>query len=305
MNWSNSLPYVKIQSYIKRPARFARRSIKWYGKIRRVGWCFLWPLHPPSYMLEILTLTKELEKRIQALDMRCFCKLLNISYVDHISNEAVHTQIQYAIGCHDDLLTMVKNENASGTGASHIPLKWQRKVPSAQLKGLKEIADRRKIENQGLDHSSFTSSLSAVAERSIWREIDISNASTIDKVKRLKWNDNKKVKIKFWEAIKIWKRVYCKRKYIASLGNKFLGFWEDPFPEGCWWKEKYKKNKSKKGLPLETKNTQDYENRRLGLIESLHMQHCSLRGCKSCCSLLKMAKLLSSSRLFKRMGSSV
>ena len=33
------------------------------------------------------------------------------------------------------------------------------------------------------------------------------------------------------------------------------------------------------GLPLETKNTQNHENRRLGLIESLHMQHCSLRGC--------------------------
>ena len=39
------------------------------------------------------------------------------------------------------------------------------------------------------------------------------------------------------------------------------------------------KNKSQKGLPLETKNTQYHENRRLGLIESLHMQHCSLLGC--------------------------
>ena len=38
-------------------------------------------------------------------------------------------------------------------------------------------------------------------------------------------------------------------------------------------------NKSLKGLPLETKNTRNHENRRLGLIESLHMQHCSLRGC--------------------------
>ena len=38
-------------------------------------------------------------------------------------------------------------------------------------------------------------------------------------------------------------------------------------------------NKSQKGLPLETKNTQNHENRRPGLIESSHMQHCSLRGC--------------------------
>ena len=29
---------------------------------------------------------------------------------------------------------------------------------------------------------------------------------------------------------------------------------------------------------METKNTQNHKNRRLGLIESLHMQHCSLRG---------------------------
>ena len=34
-------------------------------------------------------------------------------------------------------------------------------------------------------------------------------------------------------------------------------------------------NNSQKGLPLETKNTQNHENHRLGLIESLHMQHCS------------------------------
>ena len=37
--------------------------------------------------------------------------------------------------------------------------------------------------------------------------------------------------------------------------------------------------KSQKRLPLETKNTQNHENRRLGLIESLHVQPCSLRGC--------------------------
>ena len=41
----------------------------------------------------------------------------------------------------------------------------------------------------------------------------------------------------------------------------------------------YSKNKSQTLLPLETKNTQNYENRRFGLIESLHMQPCSLRGC--------------------------
>ena len=38
-------------------------------------------------------------------------------------------------------------------------------------------------------------------------------------------------------------------------------------------------NKSQKGLPLEIKKTQNHENRRLGLTESLHTQQCSLYGC--------------------------
>ena len=37
-------------------------------------------------------------------------------------------------------------------------------------------------------------------------------------------------------------------------------------------------HKSQKGLPLETKNAHNHENRRLGLIESLHMQLSNLRG---------------------------
>ena len=41
---------------------------------------------------------------------------------------------------------------------------------------------------------------------------------------------------------------------------------------------KNKQNHENRRLPLETKNTQNHDNRRLGLIESLHMQHCSLRG---------------------------
>ena len=38
------------------------------------------------------------------------------------------------------------------------------------------------------------------------------------------------------------------------------------------------KNRNQKGLPLETKSAQNLTNRRLELIESLHIQHCSLRA---------------------------
>ena len=41
------------------------------------------------YVCETWTITADIERRIQALEMRCFRKLLGISYRDHITNEEV------------------------------------------------------------------------------------------------------------------------------------------------------------------------------------------------------------------------
>ena len=60
------------------------------------------------YACESLTLTAEIERRIQALEMRCYRRRLNISYKDHVANKEVRNRIQNAIGVYDDLLTMVK-----------------------------------------------------------------------------------------------------------------------------------------------------------------------------------------------------
>ena len=57
---------------------------------------------------ESWTLTAEIERRIQALEMRCYRRLLNISYKEHVTNKEARNRIQNAIGVHDDLLTMVK-----------------------------------------------------------------------------------------------------------------------------------------------------------------------------------------------------
>ena len=61
-----------------------------------------------STFLYAWTLTAKMERRIQALEMRCYRRLLHISYKDHATNEEVRNRIQNAIGVHDDLLTMVK-----------------------------------------------------------------------------------------------------------------------------------------------------------------------------------------------------
>ena len=59
------------------------------------------------YACESWTLTAELQRRILAMEMRCYGKILHISYKDHVTNEEVHAKIQQAIGTHD-LLTIVK-----------------------------------------------------------------------------------------------------------------------------------------------------------------------------------------------------
>ena len=43
-------------------------------------------------------------KKLQASEMKCFRKLLGISYRDHITNDAVRDRIRQAIGPYDDIL---------------------------------------------------------------------------------------------------------------------------------------------------------------------------------------------------------
>ena len=60
------------------------------------------------YACESWTLTAEFQRRIQAMEMRCYCKILRISYKDHVTNEEVRAKIQQAIGPREDFLTVVR-----------------------------------------------------------------------------------------------------------------------------------------------------------------------------------------------------
>ena len=62
------------------------------------------------YTYELLTLTTELEKRTQDLEMRCCRRQLNISYKDHVTDEEVHRKVQDTIREYDQLLTLVKKQ---------------------------------------------------------------------------------------------------------------------------------------------------------------------------------------------------
>ena len=60
------------------------------------------------YACQSWTLTAELQRRIQAMEIRCYRNILHISYKDHVTNKEVCAKIQQAIGPHKDLLNIVK-----------------------------------------------------------------------------------------------------------------------------------------------------------------------------------------------------
>ena len=50
------------------------------------------------------------------MDMRCYCKILHISYKDHVTNEEVRAKIQQAMRQHEDLLTILKRRKLKWYG---------------------------------------------------------------------------------------------------------------------------------------------------------------------------------------------
>ena len=88
------------------------RSISFSSKMRLmrslVTFIFL-------YACELWTLTAELQRRIQAMEIKRYLQVLCISYKDHVTNEEVGAKIQQAIGPHGDL-TIVKRRKLQWFG---------------------------------------------------------------------------------------------------------------------------------------------------------------------------------------------
>ena len=116
-----------------------------------------------------MDLTAELQRRIQTMEMRCYCKILRISYKDHVTNEEVRAKIQHAIGPHKDLLTFVKR----------CKLQWYGHVsPSSDLAGHSEKGkETRQTEeevgrqHQGIDGPGVQQVPESSGEQEKWRKL--------------------------------------------------------------------------------------------------------------------------------------
>ena len=126
------------------------------------------------YACESWTLTAELQRRIQATEMRCYRKILRISYKDHVTNEEVRARIQQAIGPHEDLLAIVKRRKLQWYGHVSRSSSLAKTILQGTVKGGGRQGRQRKRwedntrEWTGLEFAKFQR---AVENREKWRKL--------------------------------------------------------------------------------------------------------------------------------------
>ena len=106
--------------------------------------------------------------------MRCYRKILRISYKDHVTNEEVRAKIQQAIGPHGDLLTIVKRLRLQWYGHVSRSSGLAKTILLGTVKGGRRQDRRRKRweDNiRGWTGLEFAKSERAVENRGKWRKL--------------------------------------------------------------------------------------------------------------------------------------
>ena len=106
--------------------------------------------------------------------MRCYRKILRISYKDHVTLEEVRVKIQQAIGPHEDLLTIVKRRKLQWYGRVSRSSGLAKTILQGTVEGgRRQGQQRKKCEDNirewtGLE---FSKSQRAVENREKWRKL--------------------------------------------------------------------------------------------------------------------------------------
>ena len=107
------------------------------------------------------------------MEMRCYRKMLRISYKDHVTNEEVCAKIQQAIGLHEDL-TIVKRRKLQWYGHVSRSLGRAETILQGTVKG----GRRQGRQKMRWEHNirewiglKFAKSQRAVENREKWRKL--------------------------------------------------------------------------------------------------------------------------------------
>ena len=145
------------------------------------------------YACESWTLTAELERRMQAVEIRCYCKILQISYEDHVTNEEVRAKILQAIRPHEDHLTIVKRRKLQWYGHVSRSSGLAKTILQGTVRGGRRQGRQEKRwedsirEWTGLE---FGRSQRAVENREKWRKLVARSSVVPKRPSRLRDNDD-------------------------------------------------------------------------------------------------------------------
>ena len=106
--------------------------------------------------------------------MRCYCKILCISYKDHVTNEEVRAKIQQASGPHEDLLTIVKRRKVQWYGHVSRSSSLAKAILQGTVKGERRQGRQRKRREDNIREWTgleFGKSQRAVENREKWRKL--------------------------------------------------------------------------------------------------------------------------------------
>ena len=126
------------------------------------------------YACESWTLTAEIKRRIQALEMTCYRRLLNISYKDHVANEEVRNRIQNAIGVHGDILTIVKKRKLRWYGHILRSSGMAKTILQGTVKGASRRGRQKKRWEDNIKEwtgMGFGDSLRAAEDKEVWNGV--------------------------------------------------------------------------------------------------------------------------------------
>ena len=105
--------------------------------------------------------------------MRCYRKVLRISYKDHVTNEEVRAKTQRAIGPHEDLLTIVKRHKLQWYGHVSHSSGLAKTILQGTVKGGRRQGRQKKRWEDHIKEWTgveFAKSQRAVENREKWRK---------------------------------------------------------------------------------------------------------------------------------------
>ena len=123
------------------------------------------------------------------MEMRCYRKILHISYKEHVTNEEVCAKIQQAIGPHEDLLTIVKRLKLQWYGHVSCSSGLVKTILQGTVKGGRRQGRQWKRwednirEWTGLE---FAMSQRAVENREKWRKLFVKSSVVRQRPSRLR-----------------------------------------------------------------------------------------------------------------------